>query len=189
MNMNEEAELVIDNSAKLTVPMYRALDHNNNPYFIGKLQFPGFIDLTNGASFMLFTSDEGAEELQIGPLDPNKRSARVRQARTAMGADEKLRIDLHAVRDSKGQIYYIGEAMAPAMIPCRNKGIFITAFTSVRDKEELQIGTLQHRARRPTDDPNPSHRFHRDSIDYENHEDSDDNENEQPQGSGYARTA
>lgn len=144
---DDERPLSIDDSAKLIIPMHRVIDRDGNPYYIGKLQFPGVIDLGEGASIMLFTSEEGAEELQIGILDPRKRSGKVRKtSRGSVGGTEgKIRIDLHAVKDSKGRTFYIGEVVAPVIIGCKRKGIFFSAFTAQPGVEEIQISALKHK--------------------------------------------
>lgn len=53
---------------KLMIPLVVKRDQNNKPYYVGRLQFPGMIDCSQGVVFMIFTSEEGAEELQIGTL-------------------------------------------------------------------------------------------------------------------------
>ena len=148
--MYDDDSFDIDDTAKLIVPMSRVIDRDGNPYFIGKLQFPGTVDFIIGVSIMLFTSEENAEELQIGVLDPNKRSGKSRSTRggeNRLKPDGRIRIDLHPIKDSHGNTYYIGEAIAPFIIPCRKPGIFFSAFTAQTDKEELQISMLKHKKR------------------------------------------
>lgn len=57
---------------KLTIPLTASQDRHGKKYYIGRLQFPGDIDLREGALFWVFVSEEGNEELQIGCMDPEK---------------------------------------------------------------------------------------------------------------------
>ena len=142
----------VDNDAKLRVLLHRLTDEYNNDYFIGKLQFPGKLDFETGASFMVFVAANGEEELQIGPIDENRRSNRIRNASSAsMKASNKIRIDMHPCTDSAQQIFYVGEAECPASIDCRD-GIFFTFFCSKEGKEELQLGRLKPK-RKQNDKP------------------------------------
>ena len=61
---------------KLRILLDARKDGNNKTYHLGKLKFPGSLDCTDGIIFMIFTSEEGNEELQIGPMEPRE----VRQA-------------------------------------------------------------------------------------------------------------
>lgn len=48
-------------------------DDYGNKYYMAQLKFPGTIQLENGATFFVFISEEGFEELQIAPMT-NKNS-------------------------------------------------------------------------------------------------------------------
>lgn len=137
-------EFQIDPEAKCKIQLSRQLDHNEDPYFIGKLQVPMTMDFDEGVSFMIFTSEEGYEELQIGPLDPMRR-AKSRKDGTGFVAG-RLSIDLHPMKDKNDKTYYIGEIVGPVVMKLRD-GIFFTIFTSVDGEEELQIGKLRHKKR------------------------------------------
>ena len=52
----------------LNIRLYKREDRRKNEFYIGKLEVPGSLDLTNGVSFLIFISEEGVEELQIAPL-------------------------------------------------------------------------------------------------------------------------
>ena len=55
-------------SDRLTLPLECKLDANGNKYYIAKLRSPIKIDCENGAAFMVFVSEPGSEELQIGNI-------------------------------------------------------------------------------------------------------------------------
>jgi hypothetical protein len=132
----------IDNDAKLRIYLNKIpRDSNGQPYYIGKLQFPGELNFERGVSFMIFVSEEGQEEIQIAPVDPDRRS---RGRRSGFGyRGGRITIDLHSFRDGGGELVYIGEAQGPGKIDC-TQGLFFTVFTSIEDREELQIGRLDH---------------------------------------------
>jgi len=52
-------------SNKLSIRLYPREDKNGKQYFVGRLKFPGTIELKNGATFLAFISDPGYEELQV----------------------------------------------------------------------------------------------------------------------------
>ncbi len=57
---------------KLTIALTKQTDRNGKPYFLGRVQFPGTIDLHKGAVFWVFTSEDGNEEIQIGNMDHSR---------------------------------------------------------------------------------------------------------------------
>lgn len=149
---NLGARMEIDDEAKSRVPLTRLEDEHGNDYFIGKLQSSITLDFDEGISFMIFTSEKGAEELHIGVVeDPQK----IRKARkSGMHVSNRITIDMHSCLDSDQQTFYVGEAICPAFIKCRNPGIFFTFFCSKKGKEELQISRLAHnrKKRRPNNE-------------------------------------
>jgi hypothetical protein len=140
----------IDNDAKLRVNLVRLTDDHDNDYFVGKLQFPGDLQFKKGISFMVFVSEQGTEELQIGPVDERKQSPKVLQNR-GIRTSNKIHIDLHALTDAYNKRYYLGEARGPMHIECED-GIFIAIFTSREGQEELQIGSLDHSRKKKFED-------------------------------------
>jgi len=133
----------IDPDAKCRVELNKIpRDANGKPYYIGKLQWPGTLDFEEGASFMVFVSDNGCEEIQIAPLDPLRRS---KSRREGSGMNNgRFSIDLHPMQDRDGNVYYVGEALGPVSMKLRN-GIFFTIFVSREGYEELQISRLVHK--------------------------------------------
>ena len=141
--------LVIDPEAKTIIPLIKVpKDAVGNPYFIGKMQFPGTMEFERGASFMVFTAEDGHEELQIAPLDPMMLSKVNGNGRGASITNGKFSIDLVRFVDQNGADYYVGEAIGLSKIDLFH-GIFFTIFTSIRGQEKIQISRLQvkHRQR------------------------------------------
>ena len=147
--------LYIDPEAKFPVRLIKVKDASGNPYFIGKLQFPGTMELERGASFMVFTAEDGYEELQIAPIDPARRS-KISSGATLNKA--KLCIDLHAMVDRNGATYYVGEVMGLSKIDMF-VGIFFTIFTSIPGQEQLQMSKLQAKPRPRFDDAHRTNTF------------------------------
>lgn len=50
---------------KLRVTLFAKKDKNQKTYYVGKSKFPGMINFAKGVVFIIFTSEEGSEELQI----------------------------------------------------------------------------------------------------------------------------
>ena len=53
----------------LTLDLKARKDVDKNTFYVGKLKFPGSIDCSKGVVFLVFTSDQGEEQLQIGMMD------------------------------------------------------------------------------------------------------------------------
>lgn len=59
---------------KLRVNLEARPDQYGKIYHIGRIKFPGMIDCTNGVVFLVFTSEEGSEELQIAPMEAKEQT-------------------------------------------------------------------------------------------------------------------
>jgi len=131
----------VDPDAKAKVELTKiARDANGQPFFIGKLQFPGTMEFDKGVSFMVFVSEEGVEELQIAPLDPSRRSKSHRDSSGINGG--RFSVELNPMVDRAGNTYYVGEARGFVQMDLR-QGIFFTIFVSRAGSEELQISRLR----------------------------------------------
>ncbi len=139
--------IYIDPDAKIKVPLRKVpADANGYPYYVGKLQFAGNLDFeTYGQSFMVFVSEEDAEELHIGPIDPNRRS-KTRHNGANGGPSGRLIVDLHPFLDKHEDVVYAGECKIPHQMDC-TRGIFFTIFVSRSGSEQLQISRLKPRRR------------------------------------------
>jgi len=56
----------------LTIDLHPRLDDQGRTFYVGKLEFPGNINTTDGVTFLVFTAESGAEQLQICKLDDKK---------------------------------------------------------------------------------------------------------------------
>jgi hypothetical protein len=140
----EQAILFIDPEAKTKIALAKVpKDASGNPYYIGKIQFPGTMEFENGVSFMVFLSEDGLEELQIAPIDPLRRNKSGNGASLNNG---RFSIDLHPMFDQRGEKYYVGEAIGLTEIKL-HKGIFFTVFVSRAGQEQIQISRLQYKPR------------------------------------------
>lgn len=142
-NFNLNNEYVhIDAEAKINIDLMRHLDTFEKPYYTGKLQFPGTIDFSKGVSFMVFISENGVEQLQIGSMNPNKKT----RQRPVLIKNNKLTINLHPMFDKNDNTYYIGEVFSPGELNLFH-GLFFTIFISNPGYEEIQITKLQHKSK------------------------------------------
>ena len=132
----------IDDEAKPRIDLFKCPDRWGGHYYRGKYQWPGTLDFEEGVCFMVFVSEEGAEEMQVSPLDFEKRS---RDGRPTIGATEdgKLVINLRPFTDKNGRRGFVGEAIAPVIMPLR-RGAHFSVFTEKRGREEIHIGRLDH---------------------------------------------
>lgn len=142
-------DIFVDQEAKLAVPLDAKKDAKNNTFYIGKLQFNGSLNLKEGQTFMIFLSDDGAEEMQIGIMDPD------REVRPSiLRHDSRISVRLKKHFDMYENVYYVGELKGAGELNMQ-KGVFFTIFNSVEGREELQISPLKvksNRGRRPITD-------------------------------------
>lgn len=53
----------------ITIDLKPKQDKDGKIYYVGKVEAPVLIDLYSGATFLIFISDPGAEQLQIACMD------------------------------------------------------------------------------------------------------------------------
>lgn len=56
-------------SKNLCLDLKSKTDVDGRTFYVAKLKFPGHLDCRNGATFLVFVSDKGEEELQIACMD------------------------------------------------------------------------------------------------------------------------
>lgn len=57
----------------LSFQLEKREDKNGKTFFICKVKAPALIDLSKGATFFVFASEDGLEELQIAPFQEKER--------------------------------------------------------------------------------------------------------------------
>jgi len=53
----------------LTIDLHPRVDDDGRTFYVGKIEFPGHLDTTDGITFLVFTAESGTEQLQICKLD------------------------------------------------------------------------------------------------------------------------
>lgn len=56
-------------SKNLTIELRARPDKNKQTFYVGKIKAPVLIDCSEGAVFLIYISEPGAEELQIAIMD------------------------------------------------------------------------------------------------------------------------
>lgn len=97
--MNNDSKPSNDN--KLSVALIPNIDRNGKKYYLGKLRFPGTIDCKDGVVFMMFVSEDGAEELQIGTLVDKPRDSKSETRSGRFGFSEDTPVEVMTTRPNK----------------------------------------------------------------------------------------
>ena len=66
-------------SDKMTLPLEKKIDSNGKAYYIAKLKGPISINCSEGTAFLIFTSEEGQEELQVCSYLPPKNNGKYKE--------------------------------------------------------------------------------------------------------------
>lgn len=121
------------NSYHLRVDLNPREDRNNNIFYLGKLQYPGFIDCSAGVTFLIFLAEDGLEELQIAPTDQNNNVYN-----TYVKKQDRIKVLLESRVDQYNKMFYICKLQFKGFIDCRQPVSFIV-FNAKPGAEELQI--------------------------------------------------
>lgn len=110
-------------------------DANGQVYYLGRQKAPYKIDLTNGATFLIFVSEPDEEELQIA-CNNKENTTFSKYSRRA----DRFKISLEDREDQFGQTFYVAKLQYNGYIDCSvGEGVVFIVFTSKEDSEELQI--------------------------------------------------
>jgi len=110
-------------------------DSKGHIFYIGRLKAPVKINLTNGATFLLFTSESGEEELQIACNDKDNTTFSKYSK-----YNDRLKVSLEDREDQYGKIFYVAKLQYNGYVDCSvDDGVVFMIFTSKAGSEELQI--------------------------------------------------
>lgn len=107
-------------------------DSEGQIYYHGAKKSPCQIDCRDGVAFMIFTSEAGAEELQIACVDPDAKFGRWYRT------NDGIKVNLKAREDKEGKTYYLAKIQFNGFIDLKRGGSF-RVFTSRPGEEQLQI--------------------------------------------------
>lgn len=98
-NENTTYSQVTRRPDRIKIPLESRMDQNNKKFFLCKLQTKGFIDCRNPVTFLIYTSKEGSEELQI---ISNIIDERIKSERTyTSGVRNRMDVDIEYVKNKK----------------------------------------------------------------------------------------
>lgn len=60
-------------SSNLCIDLHPRKDADGNTYYVGKLKLDANIACKDGIAFLIFTSEKGAEQLQISSMDKGQK--------------------------------------------------------------------------------------------------------------------
>jgi len=125
------------NVNNLVIDLEPREDSKGNIYFLGRLRFPGIIDLTNGVTLLVFMSESGDEELQIAINDKeNTAFNKFKQKRDKANTRLEIRLDVRT--DQHDKKFFIAKIQINGYIYCNSEVVFLV-FTSRGGEEEVQI--------------------------------------------------
>ena len=137
---DHDDDFFVDDDAKCPIDLFKKFDSNNEAYYIGKLQANFRMDLDAGQSFMIFLSDENAEQIQIGPLNPERRKFARQQF---VSGSDRITVPLKKLFDAHGAPFYVGELVQMNTLINLSKGLFFAVFVSREGYEQIQITPLK----------------------------------------------
>lgn len=117
----------------LKIEMEPISDKHGNDIYIGRLEAPVLLKADRGIAFLLFTSEEGNEELQITYLNSDNGSYS-----TYYQSGDKLKIKMVKRLDAEKNVFYVAKVKFDGLIDLAEDCSFM-AFLSREGKEELQL--------------------------------------------------
>lgn len=120
-------------------------DKDGATYYIGRMKFPGTLNLNEGMAF-IFYPYEDYSELHFCSLDSQDISNISDYSKNRRKREKpkhgNLPIELHKRKENNSdQIFYIGKIKVNINIQCAN-GVVFLVFIADENEEELQIATV-----------------------------------------------
>lgn len=120
-------------TSNLKIELEPRTDKEEQTYYLGRLKFPGTINLSDGVTFLIFTSDLGEEELQIAINNKENSTFSKYSLR-----NDRIKVDLDEREDQYGKVFYVAKLNLDGVISCKSDLVFLI-FLSKKGSEELQI--------------------------------------------------
>lgn len=119
-------------------------DKDKNVYYLGKLHVPMSINAAKGVAFLIFTSEDGSEQLQIANVDSDQNFYSKFKL-----FNDKIKIKLDKREDKNGQKFYVAKLKFNGTIDLSEASFVI--FLSKSGNEELQVvGKIKKTVTKPT---------------------------------------
>ena len=120
-------------TSNLCVELEPRFDKLENIYYLGKLTYPGTLDLSKGISLIIFLSESGSEQLQLCRNNTENTifSKYIKK-------NDRLNIELATREDQYKQTYYIAKIQVNGYIDC-NKELVFLVFNSRQNSEQIQL--------------------------------------------------
>ena len=82
----------------MKVELHPREDKNGSMFHLGKLQFPGSINCSDGVTFLIFLSEDGEEELQVATINNDNTTFSKYSKR-----NDRVRVSLDSRKDKYGK--------------------------------------------------------------------------------------
>lgn len=111
-------------------------DGDGNVFYRGRLNIPATIHCDNGLILMIYTSEEGCEELQITAYDPEKGQKPYHLTNVI---PTRFKVPIFARQDRDEKTFYKGGFSADMDLPTATTGVDVRVFVSDPTRMQIQF--------------------------------------------------
>jgi len=123
-------------------------DKEKQIYYLGRLQFPGRIDFSHGVTFLVFLSEDGAEEVQVA-INNKENTTFSKYTRR----NDRVKVSIDSREDQFGKTFYVAKLQFNGYIECEDEVVFLI-FNSKEGSEELQmVGNIKFNSKDLSTEP------------------------------------